>query len=342
MYNIPYHLEKDLSNTSFLVTGGAGFIGSNIVEYLLKFGARKVKVLDNFSTGNHQNLENFSFYNSFELIEGDIRNLEDCKKAVEGVQIIFHEAAMEVDSQSIDDALVTNEVNVNGFLNILVAAKQAGVKRIVYAASSSTYGDNEDLPKVEEKIGKPLSPYAITKYVNELYADVFQRLYGLEFIGLRYFNVFGPKQNMNTKYAAVIPKFVSSLMAHEEPTIYGNGKNSRDFTFIENVVQANIIAALTNKTIAINQIYNVAYGEQTSLNELAILVRDQLALIDPMVAGIHFHYGKERNGDINHSVASITKAKHLLGYVPYFSLTEGLSETIKAFVEVYKSPVISS
>jgi UDP-N-acetylglucosamine/UDP-N-acetylgalactosamine 4-epimerase len=342
MYNIPYHLEKDLSTMSFLVTGGAGFIGSNLVEYLLKFGAGKVKVLDNFSTGSLENLENFSFYNSFELIKGDIRNLEDCKKAVDGVQIIFHEAAMEVDSYDLEDAFTTNDVNINGFLNVLIAAKEAGVKRIVYAASSSTYGDNEDLPKVEEKIGKPLSPYAITKYVNELYADVFHRLFGLEFIGLRYFNVFGPKQNLQTKYAAVIPKFISNLLSHVEPIINGNGKNSRDFTFVENVVQVNIIAALSTKSIAINQVYNVAYGEQTTLNELAILIRDQLTIIDPMVAGIHFHYGKERKGDIIHSVASITKAKHLLGYFPYFSLAEGLLETISAYASEHKASVITA
>ena len=342
MYNIPYHAEKDLSSTSFLVTGGAGFIGSSLVEYLLKFGAKSVKVLDNFSTGSHQNLENFSFYSSFELIEGDIRNLADCKKAVEGVQIIFHEAALEFESQSIEETIITNDINVNGFLNILVAAKDAGVKRIVYAASSSIYGDNEDLPNVEEKIGKPLSPYAITKYVNELYADVFHRLFGLEYIGLRYFNVFGPKQNLYVQNIGVIPKFISSLLSHQEPTIYGNGKNTRDFTFIENVVQANIIAALTNKSMAINQIYNVACGEQTSLNELAILVRDQLTKIDPIIAGLNFQYEKENGSVLAHSEASIIKAKHLLGYYPHFSLAEGISETIKQYIDVSKSLLISS
>ncbi len=339
MYNIPYHGEKDLSNISFLVTGGAGFIGSNLVEYLLKFGAGKVKVLDNFSTGDIKNLDFFLLHPSFELIEGDIRNIEDCKQAVEGVNIIFHEAALGSVPRSIEDPITTNDVNIKGFLNIMIAAKDAGVKRIIYAASSSTYGDNNDLPKVEENIGKPLSPYAITKYVNELYADVFNKLYGLEYIGLRYFNVFGPKQNPNGAYAAVIPKFLSSLIIHEEPIINGDGKNSRDFTYIENVVQANIIAALATKEIAINQIYNVAYGEQTSLNELAILLRDSLALTDPSIADVHFKYGKNRQGDIPHSLASIKKAKHLLGYYPYFSIKDGVAETVKFYIENTKSLV---
>lgn len=342
MYNIPYHGEKDLSKYSFLVTGGAGFIGSNLVAYLLKFGAGKVRVLDNFSTGFMKNLEEFSFYSSFELIEGDIRNLEDCKKAVEGINIVFHEAALGSVPRSIEDPITTNDVNIKGFLNMLIAVKDAKVQRMVYAASSSTYGDSNHLPKVEDKIGNPLSPYAITKYVNELYADVFNRLYGLEYIGLRYFNVFGPKQNPDGAYAAVIPKFISSLIAHEEPIINGDGKNSRDFTYVENVVQANIIAALSKNSFAVNQIYNVAYGEQTSLNELAILLREELAQVDPDIAGVHFNYGKERNGDIPHSLASIVKAKHLLEYFPYFSIKEGLQETVKSYVDELKTVKVYS
>jgi UDP-N-acetylglucosamine 4-epimerase len=342
MYNIPYHGERDLSKISFLVTGGAGFIGSNLVAYLLKFGAGNVRVLDNFSSGSMKNIEEFLLYSSFEVLEGDIRNLDDCRKAVDGIQIILHEAAIASIPHSIADPITTTDVNIKGFLNILIAAKDAGVKRIVYAASSSTYGDNNDLPNVEGNISKPMSPYAITKYVNELYADVFNRLYGLEYIGLRCFNVFGPKQNVNGDGVAVIPKFISNLLAHQEPVINGNGKNTRDFTYIENVVQAHIIAALTKKTIAINQIYNVAFGEKTSLNELAILIRDSLTDIDPEVANVHFHYGKERDNDVSHCVASIIKAKHLLSYYPYFSLKDGLEETVKAYVEDYKAVLIST
>jgi UDP-N-acetylglucosamine 4-epimerase len=342
MYNIPYHGEQDLSNLNFLVTGGAGFIGSNLVEYLLKFGAGKVRVLDNFSTGDIKNLENFNLYNSFELITGDIRNMEDCIKAVNGIHIVFHEAALGSVPRSIEDPITTNDVNIKGFLNMLIASKDAGVKRLVYAASSSTYGDNNDLPKIESNIGRPLSPYAVTKYVNELYADVYSRLYDLEYIGLRYFNVFGPKQKPDGAYAAVIPKFISSLLAHKEPTINGDGKNSRDFTYIENVVQANIISALTDKKMAVNQVYNVAYGEQTSLNELAILLRDSLAAIDPEIADINFHYGKERAGDIPHSLASIAKAKHLLNYFPYFSIKDGLEVTVKSYTEDYSKVAVAA
>jgi UDP-N-acetylglucosamine 4-epimerase len=337
MYNILYHGEKDLSLYSFLVTGGAGFIGSNLVAYLLKYGAGKVRVLDNFSTGSMRNLEGFSLYNSFELIEGDIRNPEDCKLAVEGIDFVLHQAALGSVPRSVEDPLTTNDVNITGFLNMLIASKDAGVKRLIYAASSSTYGDENQLPMVEDKIGKPLSPYAITKYVDELYADVFSRLYETEYIGLRYFNVFGRGQNPESTYAAVIPKFISMLLAHESPVINGDGKISRDFTYIENVIQANIMAVLSDNQEAVNQIYNVACGEQTSLNELAILLRDTLALTDHEIANLNFIYGKARKGDIPHSLASIKKAEKFLRYYPYFDLKAGLKETVEAYIEEYKS-----
>lgn len=333
MYNILYHGEKDLSIYSFLVTGGAGFIGSNLVTYLLKYGAGKVRVLDNFSTGSMRNLEELSLYNSFELIEGDIRNPDDCKLAVEGIDFVLHQASLG----SEEDPLTINEVNITGFLNILVACKEAEVKRLIYATSSSTYGDEQQLPMVEDKIGKPLSPYAITKYVDELYADVFSRLYQTEYIGLRYFNVFGKGQNPESTYAAVIPKFISMLLAHESPVIHGDGKTSRDFTYVENVVQANIVAVLSDNPEAVNQIYNVACGEQTSLNELAILLRDTLALTDPEIANLNFIYGRARKGDMLHSMANIDKAGKILRYYPYFDLKAGLKETVAAYIGEYKS-----
>lgn len=285
MYNIPYH-TKDLSKCSFLITGGAGFIGSNLVEYLLKYKAKKVRVLDNFSTGSHANIEEYKGNPAFELMEGDIRELETCRRALDGIDYVSHQAALGSVPRSINDPITSNEVNVSGFLNMLVAARDAGVKRFVYAASSSTYGDSETLPKVEDKIGKPLSPYAITKYVNELYADIFYKAYGLDTIGLRYFNVFGRKQDPNGAYAAVIPKFVIQLMKHESPVINGDGTYSRDFTYIDNVVQMNLLALTTDKPEAVNQVYNTAVGDRTNLMELTQLLRKHLSKYDPAIAKV--------------------------------------------------------
>ena len=332
-YVCSYHADRDLSAFSFLVTGGAGFIGSNLVEYLLKFGARKVRVLDNFSTGFKKNLDEFFGNPSFELVEGDIRDPETCRKAVNGVDYVFHQAALGSVPRSINDPVTTNEVNVSGFLNVLIAARDEKVKRLVYAASSSTYGDSIELPKIEDKIGRPLSPYAITKYVNELYADVFAKTYGMELIGLRYFNVFGPKQNPDGAYAAVIPKFVETLMNHDSPSINGDGRYSRDFTYIDNVVQMNVKAILTNSSAAINQVYNVAYGQQTTLNELVGHIKGYLMQIDPIIANIPVQYAPERAGDIPHSLASIEKAKDLLDYSPRFDIQTGLQETVEWFIK---------
>jgi len=324
-----YHGDKDICDSSFLVTGGAGFIGSHLVEYLLKHGAQKVRVLDNFSTGFRKNLMSFSTYPAFELHEGDIRDFYTCRNAVDGIQYIFHEAALGSVPRSVADPLTTNEVNVNGFLNILIAARDCKVKRVIYAASSSTYGDSAELPKVEERIGRPLSPYAVTKYVNELYADVFSKTYGMELIGLRYFNVFGPRQNPQGAYAAVIPRFVEALLSHNSPIINGDGEYSRDFTYIENVIQVNIKAAFADSSAVVNQIYNVAFGQQTSLNKLVSYLKKCLSVHDPLIFGIPVHYGSMRTGDIPHSLASIQKARQLLNYDPQYNIEEGLVETVK-------------
>ena len=316
-----YH-TKDLSKLSFLITGGAGFIGSNLVEYLLKYGAKKVRVLDNFSTGFHENINEFKTDPAFELIEGDIRDIETCRKAVDGIDYVSHQAALGSVPRSINDPITTNEVNVSGFLNMLCAAKdEPNVKRFVYAASSSTYGDSKELPKVENRIGKPLSPYAVTKYVNELYADVFAKIYGLEFIGLRYFNVFGPKQNVDGAYAAVIPKFINALQKDEPVTINGDGEQTRDFTFIENAVQANIKALFVDEANAINQVYNIAFGERISLNQLFSNLKI-LAKSDQQA-----QYGPDRMGDVLNSLADISKAKIHLGYSPHYSVVQGLKQT---------------
>ncbi len=318
-----------------LVTGGAGFIGSNLVEELLKRG-NEVTVLDNFSTGKIENLlPLFSSYSYLlNLMVGDIRNLENCRKAVEGAEYVFHEAALGSVPRSINDPITTNEVNISGFLNMLVASCDAGVKRFIFAASSSTYGDSLSLPKVEDHIGKPLSPYAITKYVNELYADVFAKTYGIEYIGLRYFNVFGRRQDPNGAYAAVIPLFVKKLLHHESPVINGDGTNSRDFTYIDNVIQMNLLAMETTNTEAINQVYNTAYGEQTSLNQLLSYLKEILSEYDPEILNIEPVHGPNRKGDIPHSLASIKKAEKLLGYHPEFSVKEGLKEAVKWYRDV--------
>jgi UDP-N-acetylglucosamine 4-epimerase len=317
---------------TILITGGAGFIGSNLCEYFLSKNYNVV-CLDNFATGHRYNLVNFLNNDNFYLIEGDIRNLETCHQAVQGVDYVLHQAALGSVPRSINDPITTNDVNVSGFLNMLVAARDANVKRFVYAASSSTYGDSVGLPKVEEVIGKPLSPYAITKYVNELYAEIFSRTYGLETIGLRYFNVFGRKQDPNGAYAAVIPKFVMQLMQHESPKINGDGNYSRDFTYIDNVIQMNELAMITENPEAINTVYNTAYGDRNTLNDLVGYLKTFLTEYDSEIAKIKIEYGANREGDIPHSLASIDKAKSILGYNPKFSLQEGLKEAVNWYWE---------
>ena len=315
-----------ISNKKILITGGAGFIGSNLCGYFLEHN--EVVCLDDFSTGHRHNIEQFLSNPNFTLIEGDIRNLETCEKAVLGIDFVLHQAALGSVPRSINDPITTNEVNVSGFLNMLTASRNANVKRFIYAASSSTYGDSEKLPKIEEVIGKPLSPYAVTKYVNELYADVFSKTYGMETIGLRYFNVFGRNQDPNGAYAAVIPKFVAQFLNHESPVINGDGNFSRDFTYIDNVIQMNELAMLTENKSAINTVYNTAFGERTTLNELVNSLREFLSTYDNEIANVPIIYGENRVGDIPHSLASIEKAKKLLNYQPKFSMREGLKEAV--------------
>jgi UDP-N-acetylglucosamine 4-epimerase len=323
---------KEEINKKIVITGGAGFIGSNLCEYFLDKGYNVV-CLDNFSTGHRHNLKDFINNVNFRLIEGDIRNIEDCNNAVKGVDYVLHQAALGSVPRSIKDPVTTNEVNVSGFLNMLVAARDAKVKRFVYAASSSTYGDSQGLPKVEEVIGKPLSPYAITKYVNELYAEIFSRTYGLETIGLRYFNVFGRKQDPNGAYAAVIPKFVMQLMQHESPLINGDGNYSRDFTYIDNVIQMNELAMTSQNPEAINTVFNTAFGDRNTLNDLLMYLKDILSEYDHKVKEVKIEYGPNRAGDIPHSLASIDKAKALLGYDPKYSLQDGLKEAVSWYWE---------
>lgn len=321
-------MDMELSKSRILVTGGAGFIGSNLCEELLQQNC-KVVCLDNFATGKMENIIPFLSHKNFTLIVGDIRKYEDCAKAVEGVDYILHQAALGSVPRSIKDPITSNDVNVSGFLNMLTAAKTAKVKRFVYAASSSTYGDSASLPKVEDVIGKPLSPYAITKYVNELYADVFSKTYGIECIGLRYFNVFGRRQDPNGAYAAVIPLFVKQLINNESPTINGDGEYSRDFTYIKNVVQMNLLALTTNNKEALNTVYNTAFGERTTLNQLVAYLKEYLSLYDPKIAEVKVVHGSNRVGDIPHSLASIDKAKSLLGYKPQYSMKDGLKEAVE-------------
>ena len=323
---------KQVENKNILVTGGAGFIGSNLCEHLLKHN-NKVTCLDNFSTGKMENIAHLMANPNFTLIGGDIRNPDDCAKACENIEYVLHEAALGSVPRSIIDPATSTNVNISGFVNMLVAAKDAKVKRFIYAASSSTYGDSAALPKMEDVIGKPLSPYAITKYVNELYADIFYRTYGLDTIGLRYFNVFGRKQDPNGAYAAVIPKFVIQLMQHESPIINGDGEYSRDYTYIDNVIQMNVLAMATENPEALNTVYNTAFGERTTLNELMIALKKQLAVFDPAIANVETTYGPNRAGDIPHSLASIDKAKILLGYDPKFSIQQGLEEAVSWYWE---------
>lgn len=325
-------MYKKLSGKKVLVTGGAGFIGSNLVASMLDQN-NYVVCLDNFSTGKRKNIEKFLPNSNFRLIEGDIRDLTACREAVAGVDIVFHQAALGSVPRSIADPVSATDVNIGGFVKMLYASKEAGVKRFIYAASSSTYGDNTDLPKVEEKIGNPLSPYAVTKYADELFAKVFSEVYGIEIMGLRYFNVFGPKQDPEGAYAAVIPKFILQLMHHERPVINGDGTISRDFTFVENVIQANHLAAIVEDGKALNQVYNVACGESTTINRLYEIIREELGRHDKEVLNIEPVHGPERKGDIRHSLASIEKASKLLGYNPTHYIKEGMKETIRWFLK---------
>jgi UDP-N-acetylglucosamine 4-epimerase len=307
-----------------LVTGGAGFIGSNLVAHLLQLPrVSLVRVLDNLATGSIKNIEDHFDHPKFQFVEGDIRNYDDCLRACEGIDLISHQAALGSVPRSINDPLTTNAVNITGALNIFTAAKEKGVKRVVYAASSSTYGDHPGLPKIEDQIGRPLSPYAVTKYVNELYARVYADVYGLELIGLRYFNVFGPKQDPNGPYAAVIPLFMKAVLDNEAPLINGDGETSRDFTFVGNAVHANECALFTNNKEAINEVYNIAFGQRTTLNELFAEIKS--------IAGSDLapKYGPERKGDVRHSLADISKAKQLLGYDPSISVMQGLKQTFE-------------
>jgi UDP-N-acetylglucosamine 4-epimerase len=322
--------QRSITNSKILITGGAGFIGSNLCEALLEQN-NKVVCLDNFMTGHRYNITTFLSNKNFKLIEGDIRNYNDCEKAVSGCDYVLHQAALGSVPRSIKDPMLSTDVNVGGFVKMLFAAKEAKVKRFVYAASSSTYGDHPDLPKVEETIGNPLSPYAITKYTDELFAKNFSDIYGIETVGLRYFNVFGRRQDPNGAYAAVIPKFVMTLMKHETPIINGDGTYSRDFTYIDNVIQANQLAAITPgkklyKTENKYEVFNVAFGERTNLNELIGMLKENLSLFDANIKDIEVKHGPNREGDIPHSLASIEKAGRLIKYQPEFSVKDGLKE----------------
>jgi len=332
---------KKITNSKILITGGAGFIGSNLTEALLKQGNRVV-CLDNFSTGFKKNIEPFLADDNYTLIEGDIRNFDDCQKAVKGCDYVLHQAALGSVPRSIQDPMTSTDVNIGGFVKMLFAAKEEGVKRFVYAASSSTYGDHPDLPKVEDKIGNPLSPYAITKFADELFAKNFSDIYGIETVGLRYFNVFGRRQDPNGAYAAVIPKFVITLMRHETPVINGDGTYSRDFSYIDNVIQANQLAAVTSseslykKNAAKHQVFNVVFGERTNLNQLVDILKEYLSEFDGEIKNIKPVHGPNREGDIPHSLASIDKAKKLMGYAPEYSVKDGLREAVKWYWENLK------
>ena len=321
----------------WLVTGVAGFIGSNLLEELLKLD-QWVVGLDNFSTGYRKNLDDVKRevsshqWSRFLFYEGDIRNIESCQKVCESVDYVLHQAAIGSVPRSIDDPISTHQSNIDGFVNMIVASKDAKIRRFVYAASSATYGDHPELPKVEDKIGRPLSPYAVTKLVNELYADTFSRIYGVETIGLRYFNVFGKRQDPDGAYAAVIPRWIGQLMDGGIPTINGDGETSRDFCYIENVIEANLLAANTSNVEAINQVYNIAYGERTTLNQLFGLIRDEVAKMRPEAKEVTPNYGPFRGGDVRHSLADINKAKGLLGYSPKYNVQKGMGETINWYL----------
>ena len=321
-----------LSGKKLLITGGAGFIGSNLIERFITQN-NTIVCLDNLATGKLNNIRPFFDRSDFTFIEGDIRDYDTCRKAVEGVDIVLHQAAMGSVPRSIADPVTTNDVNIGGFVNMLTATKEAGVKRFVYAASSSTYGDHPALPKKEDQIGRPLSPYAVTKYVNELYANVFSDLYGIETIGLRYFNVFGRRQDPNGAYGAAIPKFIKLLITYQPPYIYGDGLQSRDFTYIDNVIQANELAATAVQMRALNTVYNIAYGEATTVIELIETLKEYLSEFDPRIASVDPVKGEKRVGDILHSLASIDRARDLLSYQPEYDLRKGLKEAIRWYWE---------
>jgi UDP-N-acetylglucosamine/UDP-N-acetylgalactosamine 4-epimerase len=321
-----------ITHSKVLVTGGAGFIGSNLCADLLKYD-NQVICLDNLSTGKRSNISDLLGNKNFTFIEGDIRNLEDCRLAVKGAGIVLQQAALGSVPRSLNDPISTNEVNVSGFLNMLVASRDEKVKRFVYAASSSAYGDSRELPKKEDRIGKPISPYAVTKQVNELYAHVFGINYGMEIIGLRYFNVYGRNQDPEGAYAAAIPKFIKLLIRHQSPVINGDGSSSRDFTYINNIIQINHLAALTKEPSAIGEVFNAAVGESADMNELTSLLKEYLGEYDPEIRKVEVNYGPERKGDIAHSLASIEKARKMLGYNPGYNLKKGLKETVKWYWE---------
>jgi UDP-N-acetylglucosamine 4-epimerase len=330
MYEKKYHIEE-LSDFSFLITGGAGFIGSNIVEYLIRNNAKKVRVLDNLSNGYFSNIKKYIGLPNFEFIEGDIRDLQTCQNAIIDIDFVSHQAALGSVPRSIKDPINSNSVNIDGFLNIINAVKENGnVRRMVYAASSSTYGDSQLLPKVEGNEGKPLSPYAVTKLVNELYADVFSRVYGLHTIGLRYFNVFGPNQNPDNPYAAVIPIFCKAFIENKQPTIFGDGNTSRDFTFVENAIQANIKAMLL-PTLTKHEVMNVACGDQITLNEMVEMLKE-ISKKD-----IKTLYCPERTGDVRHSKASIEKIQSFISYYPEYYFKDGLAIVYKWYEEIYEN-----
>ena len=324
MYQSPFH-STDISKSTFLITGGAGFVGSNIARYLMKYGAGKVKVLDNLSEGKIENIQPFLDEPNFEFIQGDITNSETCRKACEGVDYITHQAALGSVPRSLETPLLTNDSNVTGFLNMLTAAKDAEVKRFVYASSSSVYGDSQKLPKVEEHIGDPLSPYAASKFVNEVYAGVYALNYGIEVVGLRYFNIFGPNQKPDGPYAAVIPLFMDALLKGESPFINGDGEQSRDFTFVENAVQANIRGMFSQVEGAAGKVYNIAFGERTTVNELYFNLKDLVG------SDVNPTYREPRQGDVKDSLADISKAKAFLGYNPQVDIRTGLGVTLEWF-----------
>jgi len=324
MYETKFH-SSDLSKHSFLITGGAGFIGSNIVEYLIKHHAKQVTVLDNLATGFEENIKPFISIPNFKFINGDICDLNVCKAACEKIDFVFHQAALGSVPRSIENPIATHNANASGFLSVLVAAKNANVKRVVYASSSSVYGDSIDSPKKEEKIGKPLSPYAVSKLVNEFYADIFVRTYNMEIIGLRYFNIFGPKQNPKGEYAAAIPLFIDGLLNNKPVFINGDGNQSRDFTFIENAVQANVLAMFCERKEAIGNVFNVAVGKSISVNDLFNTLKKIIN------SNLEPKYREERKGDVKNSLADITKAKTILGYNPTVTTQEGLRITVESF-----------
>ncbi len=331
-------MHPTLQNKKVLITGGAGFIGSNLCESFLNSG-NDVRCLDDLSTGSRDNIAAFLDHPRFEFIEGDIRDVETCRTAVKGIDVILHQAALGSVPRSIKNPLTTNAVNITGFLNVLDAAREAGIKRVVYAASSSTYGDSQKLPKVENEIGMPLSPYAVTKYVNELYAHVYSNLYGIETIGLRYFNVFGRRQSPDGAYAAAIPKFIQTFMAHQSPEVHGDGLQTRDFTYIDNVIQMNHLAALTQNPEAVNQVYNVAVGERTTLLDLIEVIRKALIRFDTEIADVPLQFVPGRRGDVRDSLADISKAENLLGYQATHVLKKGIDEAINWYWNSLKNAV---